>query len=237
MLASFGVANSDIGIFYLTSMMSIIAGGFASSVALTAIPVSSASKIDLSSRSLRISLSLTAPIISGLVIGRQSALSIIGGQYIEAEMILIVLAISILPSSIVINAISKFNYLAQSRKLMLLAGAQILAFIVSFFLFVPAYGVFGAACATLLSYTVASIIAVGWSERILIRYISIAGVAVVAGCISGYAVTLLFEHSVIQAFVSIAFSIAVSIGVVFALKNISLTEVKYLIGDTIRNAK
>jgi hypothetical protein len=120
---------------------------------------------------------------------------------------------------------------------MLLAGAQILAFIVSFFLLVPAYGVVGAACATLLSYTVASIIAVCWSERILIRYICIAGVAVVAGCISGYAVTLLLEHGVIEAFAAIAFSIAASIGVVFALKNISLTEVKYLIGDTIRNAK
>jgi hypothetical protein len=52
MLASFGVANSDIGIYYLISMMSIVAGGFASSVALTAIPVFSASKIDLSTRSL-----------------------------------------------------------------------------------------------------------------------------------------------------------------------------------------
>jgi O-antigen/teichoic acid export membrane protein len=237
MLASFGVANSDIGSYYLILMISIVAGGFASSIALTAIPASSVSRIDLSSQALRISLSLTAPIVSALIIGRQSALSIIGEQYVQAETVLIVLAISILPSSIVINAISKFNYFAQSRKLILIAGAQILVFIVSFFLLVPSYGVLGAAYCTLLSYTVASILAVIWSERILIRYICIAGLAIVAGCISGYAVTLLLEHGVIQAFLSIAFSIAASTGVVFALKNISLRELKYLIGVSIRNAK
>ena len=69
LLASFGIIHSsDIGKFYLALMISLVIGGLTSSIAYMIIPPSSVSKTDLSSSGMRIGLSLTAPLISALIV-------------------------------------------------------------------------------------------------------------------------------------------------------------------------
>ena len=86
-------------------------------MAYMVIPASSRSNNDLTTDSMRISLSLTAPLIAALIVAPKSILSVIGPDYTSAETILLLLSIGILPSSIAINAISKSNCLGKSREL------------------------------------------------------------------------------------------------------------------------
>jgi len=109
LLTPFGISNSDIGIFYISIMISLVAGSLASSIALMIIPASSRMATDFSSAGVRIALSLTAPIISALVVAPKFILSIIGAQYVTGDTVLLILAIGILPFSITFNAISGFN--------------------------------------------------------------------------------------------------------------------------------
>jgi hypothetical protein len=68
LLASLGVSQTEIGIFYIALMLSLVAGGFAANIAFMVIPASFASKTDMSTDSIRIGLSLTAPLIVTLML-------------------------------------------------------------------------------------------------------------------------------------------------------------------------
>ena len=87
LLASFGIDDSDIGVFYVASMISIIAGALASSIAYMVIPASTISKSDLSHDSLRISLSLISPLIVSLIVAPKFILSLFGDQYVAARIL------------------------------------------------------------------------------------------------------------------------------------------------------
>jgi len=87
LLASFAVPSSDIGIFYIALMISFIVGTFASSMALMILPSSSVSKVDLSTVTTRIGISLTAPLIAALIASPKLILSIIGTEYLSGETI------------------------------------------------------------------------------------------------------------------------------------------------------
>ena len=78
LLAFIGINSSEIGVFYVALMISVIAGSLVSSMAYMGIPASSISNTDLSSGSVRIGLSLTAPIIAALIVAPGFVLSIIG---------------------------------------------------------------------------------------------------------------------------------------------------------------
>jgi len=235
LLASFGVSTPDIGLFYIALMISLVGGSFASSLALMLIPSSSISKIDFSAASMRIGISLTAPIIAALVASPKFILSIIGTQYIAAETILVVLAIGILPFCIMINAISKFNYLNDSRKLILIGTVQLVAFVLSFFFLVPKYGTLGAAFSILLAFTASAIPSIVWSERVIIRYIVGAGAAILAGWITGIAVGSLGGDSIIIQVSSILTALSVTFIIILAVRNTSTTEITQLIKSFIPN--
>ena len=206
LLASFGVNSSEVGIFYVALMISLVAGSFASSMAYMVIPASTRSKNDLSTDSMRFSLSLTAPLIAALIVAPKSILSVIGPDYTSAETILLVLSIGILPSSIAINAISKFNYLGKSRELIAIGSIQILAFLVPFWFLVPQYGTLGAAVSMLIAFVSSSIPSVLWSEKKSMRYIGNSAIAIVSGFTLGYLVGTIFDgiHPGVQILTSIA---------------------------------
>lgn len=227
LLTSFGVSSSEIGIFYVALMISIVAiGGLASSMAYMVIPASAISRSDLSSSSMRISVSLTAPLIAALIASPKFILSIIGTQYISAETILLVLSICILPSSITMNAISKFNNLDNSRKLISIGSTEILTFLMSFFLLVPHYGTLGAAFSTLIAFASSSVLSMIWSERASMRYIATSCVAISAGVVSGYVIGSIV---VVHPLEVILTSIGVTLMVMFALKNTSPNEIRQLV--------
>lgn len=232
LLASFGISTSEVGIFYVAFIVSVIAGGLASSISFMVIPASSASKVDLSSSSLRIGLSLIAPLISALVVAPSYILSLIGPEYSSAGLVLLILSVGILPSCIIANTIAKFINVENRKKLIAIGLVQLFTFLIVFWLMVPHYGTLGAALATLMAFVAGSIFSIIWTQREVLKYISNSSIAVISGVASGYFLLLAFgTHPLVAAL----FSCAITFMVVVVLKNFSLTEIRQLVRMTIKN--
>lgn len=234
LLASFGIASSEIGIFYIALMISVVAGGLISSTAYMVIPASSMAQTDLTSGSIRIGISLTAPIISALLTSPYFILSLIGIEYVSGQALLIILAVGILPFALATNAISRFNYLGMSRRLLFIGLLQMIGFIVSFILLVPPFTVVGAALSILISYSVSCIPALIWSEKILLRYISNTAIAIIAGWGISNLVSLLLPDGIINEVTTLITSIVITMVIIVALKNTSVTEVRTLLQTVVR---
>jgi O-antigen/teichoic acid export membrane protein len=232
LLASFGISSSEIGTFYVALMLSIVAtGGLASSMAYMVIPVSSVSKIDLSSGGARIGVSLTAPLVAALIASPTFILSIFGTQYLSAQTTLLVLSIGILPASITMNTISKFNNLNESKKLISIGAVEIFTFLISFFLLVHHFGTLGAAFSTLIAFVSSSVLSLIWSERTSIRYYATSGIAILLGSSCGYITGSILGNNPI---VVILISIGVAMMVILVLKNTSPKEIGLLVKGVLR---
>jgi O-antigen/teichoic acid export membrane protein len=225
LLVSFGISDSDIGIFYIVIMLSIVGGSLASNMSFTVIPASTQSKVDLSSGSLRLGLSFTAPIVAALIVAPKEILSVIGAEYASASTVLFVLSIGILPTTIAMNAISKFNNLGHGRKIIAIGVIQVAGFLISFVIFVPHYSVLGAAYSILISSNASAVFAVLLFERAEKRCIAISAVAVIIGSTTGYVINFMFEYSLLTIILSV---IATSV-VLLALRNTSVSELRQLI--------
>jgi O-antigen/teichoic acid export membrane protein len=232
LLTSFGISDSDIGVFYVAAMISVIGGGLVSSMSFTVIPASSQSKADLSSGSLRIGLTLTAPIIAALIVAPKDILGIIGPEYASAAMILFVLSIGIPASAVVMNAISKFNYLGEGRKITFVGLTQIAAFLASFLVLVPYYGTLGAAISIVVAYTSSATLAVFWLEKAQRGHIARSIVAIIAGCSAGYSISLVLDYSLAV----IVSTVVITSAILLVVKSTSPSELRQLI-RSVRNAK
>lgn len=230
LLAAFGISSSEIGLFYAAYMLSIIVGSLSSSMSFMVIPASTISKADLSSDSLRVGLSLTAPLIAALIVAPKYVLSLIGPHYIPAETILLVLSIGILPASLVMNTISKLNNLNQPRRLLLIGLIQIIAFTATFVYFVPMYGTFGAAFSILISYTAGSILSMIWSDGRSIKYIISACVSIIGGVGISIIISLV---SNIHPPLTIVVSSIVTMLLIITLKNTSINEIREIVAALI----
>jgi O-antigen/teichoic acid export membrane protein len=227
LLAFLNIGSSDIGIFYIALMITIVVASFSVSMAYMVIPSSSAMQKDLSSSSLRISLSLTAPIVVALLVVPRSILSLVGPEYESAVSVMFVLAIAIIPSSIAINMISKLNNLNKSKLLILSGILQIAIFIISFFVLVPLYETIGAAISILFAYLASSLLLIILTKHESLRYIVFACLSVLAGFTMGYVLSMIISNE--QQFLILICSVAVSIVVILALKNMTIKETKFLV--------
>ena len=227
LLAIFNISTSEVGIFYVALMITIVVAGFASSMAYMVIPSSTTLKKDLSSSSLRLSLSLTAPIVVALLVAPRSILSLIGPEYESAVAVLVILAMAIIPSAITVNLISKLNNLDKSRLLVLSGLLQICTFFISFFVLVPIYGTIGAAISILTAYLSSSIFLIILSGHGSFRHILTVCLSVFAGFIVGYMISMILGNE--QQYLIIIISIATSILVIFASKNMTITEMRFLL--------
>jgi O-antigen/teichoic acid export membrane protein len=238
LLAYLGIASSDIGIFYIALMISVVAGSLFSSISYMVIPASSQSKRDLSVDTIRIVISLTALLVVVLMASPKTVLFIIGKEYLRGESILLVLAFGILPFAIVENAISKFNYLGQLKKLLSVGLTELLVFIASFLLLVPYYGSLGGALAIVASFVASGALSIYWLERELIKYIANSCIAIAAGWAAGLLFASFSSSSwnMINQLVVIFISISVSSVVIMGLKSTSIAEIKYLIKATVSSS-
>jgi O-antigen/teichoic acid export membrane protein len=232
LLASFGISDSDIGIFYIAMMLSVVGASLSASMSFTVIPASTESKVDLSSGSLRLGLSFTAPIVAALIVAPRDILSIIGPQYASADTVLLVLSMGILPTAIAINAISKFNNLGHGRKIIAIGVIQTVGFLAFFFILVPYYGILGAAYSIVIAYTASAVFAIYVFETAERRYVANSVVAIIIGCAVGYAINLMLGHSL----PTIVSSVVATSVVLLALKSTSVSELRQLI-VTMRNAR
>jgi O-antigen/teichoic acid export membrane protein len=227
LLAFLNISNSDIGIFYVALMISIVVASFATSMAYMVIPSSSTFKKDLSTSSLRISLSITAPIVVALLVIPGSILSLIGAEYESAQTELFVLALAIIPSSITINMISKLNNLDKSKLLILSGILQTLIFFISFFILVPIYQTVGAAISILIAYLTSSLFLIVLTNYSSLRYIVSACASVLAGFTMGYMINMIISYE--QQLLVLISSVAISILVILASKNMTIKEVRLLV--------
>jgi O-antigen/teichoic acid export membrane protein len=225
LLASFGISDSEIGIFYIAMMLSVVGASLASSMSFMVIPASTESKVDLSSGSLRLGLSLTAPVVAALIVAPKDILSIIGPEYASADTVLLVLSMGILQAAVAMNAISKFNNLGQERKIIVIGVIQTAAFLVSFLVLVPYYGGLGAAYSILIAYTASAVFAISMFEKLERKYVANSAVAVTIGCVSGYAISFMLHYS-LPAIIS---SILATSVVLLALRNTSVSELTQLV--------
>jgi O-antigen/teichoic acid export membrane protein len=227
LLAFLNIGSSDIGIFYIALMITIVVASFSVSMAYMVIPSSSEMQKDLSSSSLRISLSLTAPIVVALLVVPKSILSLIGPEYESAVAVLFVLAIAIIPSSITINMISKLNNLNKSKMLIVSGFLQIAIFFISFFILVPLFETIGAAISILLAYLGSSLFLIILTEHGSFRYIVFACLSVLAGFTMGYTLRMIISDE--QKLLILICSVAVSIVVILASKNMTIKETGFLL--------
>ena len=229
LLASFAVASSDIGVFYIALMISFIVGNFAASMAMMLIPWSATSKVDLSTVTTRIGISLTAPMIAALIASPKLILSIIGTEYLSGETMLVVLSIAVLPFSIMINAISKFNFKDDPKKLILVGSAQLLTFLITFYFLVPTYGTLGAAFSILIAFVASSIPSIVWSDRLLIRHIINTCIAILVGWIVGFGISSINGGSYVIQIASVLSSVTITFAIILALRNTSRDELTQII--------
>ena len=235
LLASFGISSSEIGIFYIALMVSLVAGGLISSTAYMVIPASSMAQTDMTSGSIRIGLSLTAPIITLLLTSPHFVLSLIGPEYVSGQLLLMILGVGILPFALATNTISRFNYLGMSRRLLVIGSLQIIGFIVSFILLVPPLKTVGAALSILISYSVSCMPALIWSEKNLLRYIANTAIAIIGGWGISNIVKLLLPFGVMNEITSLLTSMIVTIVILVVLKNTSITEVRTLLRTVLKS--
>ena len=225
LLASFGISDSEVGIFYIAMMLSVVGASLAISMSYTVIPASTESKVDLSSGSLRLGLTLTAPIVAALIVAPKDILSIIGPEYVSADTVLLVLSMGILPTAVTMNAISKFNNLGHGRKIITIGVIQTVGFLTSFLILVPYYGSLGAAYSILIAYIASAVYAVSLFERAEKRYVANCAIAVIIGCVSGYAINFMLDHSL----PTIVSAILATSVVLLALRNTSVSELRQVI--------
>jgi len=228
LLASFGINDSDIAVFYISLMLSHIAGGsLALSIAYMVIPASSKSKVDLSSSSLRIGMSLTVPLIVAFLTAPRWILSLLGPDYSVGGPILFVLALGIFPFIIMLNGISKMNNLNKQKNLIIIGIIQIISFLVAFWLLVPEYETLGAAYAILIAFIVSSIPSAKWLGGNVLKITLTSAVAIVSGWVFGFTLTLLLG---LHPIFTILISVGVSLAIVFQQKSISLKEIRQMMG-------
>ena len=232
LLSFMSVSSSDIGVFYVALMITIIASSFASSMAYMVIPSSSKLMRDLSSSSLRISLSLTAPIVAALLVAPKSILSLIGPEYENAEILLFVLALSIIPAVVTVNMVSMLNNLGKSKMLILNGIVQMAAFFVSFFVLVPTYGTFGMAVSILIAFLSSSLLLLFLTDHKSFRHLVMACIAILGGFIVGSMMSMMTGNQ-LQLFVVIS-SVVTSIMIIFLSNNMTIFETKSLLKSLTR---
>jgi O-antigen/teichoic acid export membrane protein len=227
LLGVFGISDAEIGIFYMTTMISIVIGSLASSISYSVIPASSLAKSDLTDGSMRIGLSLTSPLISALAVVPAYILSMLGPEYTSGGSALFILSVGILPSIIVMNSISKFNNSNESRKIIVIGCIQFAAFLISFMIFVPLYGIFGAAVSIFVAYLISSIPSLIWSNGPVRRYVVNSTIATFAGILFGYAI--LWGVSAIHPIMAISASVSLTTIITLLFKNTTPQEIREIL--------
>lgn len=227
LLGVFGISDAEIGIFYMTTMISLVIGSLASSISYAVIPASSLAKSDLTDGSLRIGLSLTSPLISALAVVPAYILSMIGPEYTSGGSALFILSVSILPSIIVMNSISKFNNSNESRKIIVIGCIQFASFLISFTIFVPLHGIFGGAVSIFVAYLTSSIPSLIWSNNQVRRYVVNSTIATFAGILLGYAI--LWGASTLHPIMVIFAALTLTTITTLLFKNTTPKEIKEIL--------
>lgn len=234
LLASYGIQSNEVAVFYMALQISIVGGGLVGSMAYMLIPASADTKADLSAGSIRIGLSLTSIIIVMLISIPNIVLAIIGPDYVKGQSALAILSLGILPYTVVVNSIAKFNYSRQSKRLVLIGISQIICFAISFSILVPLFGVTGAALSIVTGFIGSSVVSMWWLGSLVSKYMAVSIIAISAGWAAGKFVNALAND--LGIFLILPIVVSVTFFILVVMKNISLYEIPCLIKTSIGHA-
>jgi hypothetical protein len=128
-----------------------------------------------------------------------------------------------------INAISKFNFKDDPKKLILVGSAQLLTFLITFYFLVPNYGTLGAAFSILIAFVASCIPSIVWSDRILIRYIINTCIAILVGWVVGFGISSVIGGGIFIQIASVLSAVTVTFAIILGLRNTSRNEITQLI--------
>lgn len=229
LLATVGVSTSEVGTFYIAITISITVSSLITSMGFMIIPTSAESKKNLSYIGLKFGVSLTAPLIAGLIAAPQFILSLIGPQYIAETTSLVVLSIAILPYSILTTSISSFNLTGNFRKIILVGCVQVVTFLLTFFILAPFYGTVGTSIAILMAFISSSSICLVWMKHATLKIIWNSCIALAAGWLISYLINISFDFNNVYAqLLSITGAVIGTFLVLVMLKSLSLKELNLL---------
>jgi O-antigen/teichoic acid export membrane protein len=158
-------------------------------------------------------------------------LAIIGSEYVRGQNALVILSLGILPYTIVVNSIAKFNYFQQSKRLLLIGITQIVSFLISFYVLVPLFGIEGAALSILTGFAASAALSIIWLDHSVPRYILVSIIAIFAGWIVAKLVAGLGFFPVLLTTILVTFIMLIM------LKNTSISEISYLVKNSIRGPR
>jgi O-antigen/teichoic acid export membrane protein len=229
LLATVGISTSEVGTFYIAITISITVSSLITSMGFMIIPTSAESKRNLSFMSLKFGVSLTAPLIAGLIAAPQFILSLIGPQYIAETTSLVVLSIAILPYSILTTSISSFNLTGNFRKIILVGCVQVVTFLLTFYILAPSFGTVGTSIAILMAFISSSSICLVWMKHAALRIIWNSCIALAIGWLISYLINISFDFNNVYAqLLSITGAVIGTFIVLVMLKSLSLKELNLL---------
>jgi O-antigen/teichoic acid export membrane protein len=234
LLASLGITSSEIGIFYIILMITIVAGSLSSSIAYMLIPASQKSKIDLSSLGTRLGLSLTAPLVTILLVIPEQILGFIGPQYESSADVLTLLAIGIIPSAVTMISISKFNNMERYNRIVIIGIIQVMLFVIPFYILVPKLGILGGSWSMLLAYIGSAVAATVWMDKKSIKFIINSAIAIFLGVFASYVYSVVINNSDVF---RLTLALIVTVLSIFFLKNTSTDEVINLVRSFAKKGK
>lgn len=221
------ISPSEVGVFYIDLMITFAIASFSVSMAYVVIPYALSSKINLSTCSIRISLSLTAVFVVALLVKPESILYLIGYEYISGAATLTILAVSIIPFAVTVNLISLINTSGNRIKLILTGMVQVVTFFFSFFIFVPLFQTTGAAISILIACVSSSLFLILLTEHGSLRYILSTGLSVIVGYTIGKFTELVIGSD--QRLLIIFASVVATLVSLYGTKNISMAETNFFL--------
>lgn len=229
LLGIVGMGTSDIGIFFISLIITIVAASFATSLAMVSLSTSSGG-VDTADTSLRLGIALTIPLIIILALFPEYVLGLIGSSYVPGSLNLIILSIAIFPSVIVLNVISRLNSLRDNRNLVFIGLIEISIFLILFFWLTPSLDTQGASIAILVSYLISACVACKWLTRNELKQLFRSVILMALGLTLGGLVTTLQ----LQVELQIAITTALVILLGYILRIMTLGEIKTIVSSIIR---
>ena len=224
LFAHISIDPESVGIFYMALMISVVGSEASTSLSTMSLPASLNGGKKIILLGTRLSLLVAVPITVILLVSPSFILGLIGENYSRGADSLFILAFSIIPTALVLNALSKFNSEGKYQNALKMGIIEISIFLILFFPLVLSYSINGLSIAILLAYVSAAIFAGLKFGRSIVRILLVSYLAILCGYFAGIAIDDLFDFAPITIIVGIILSFSILLG----LKATTITELKQI---------
>jgi O-antigen/teichoic acid export membrane protein len=215
---------NKVGMFYMALMIVVVSGEFATSLSTMSLPSSVINGKNIVSYSTKLSLTLSAPLISILLTAPNFILGLLGKSYYSGGSTLFILSLTIIPTALVLNALAKFNSENKLKDAVMMGIIEIGIFLASFLPLSAILSVDGIALAILISYMGSGIFASRSFGKQTMRVVMITCLGVMCGYATGFLTGTFYDNPILKIILAAVTTLMVIIG----LKAITYQELKNL---------